>query len=37
MKKIVLLAMMAVALLAAARPTGIIVPIPQCNPCDMVR
>jgi hypothetical protein len=37
MKKLVMLAMMAVALLAAARPTGIIIPLPQCNPCDVAR
>jgi hypothetical protein len=37
MKKLVLLAMIAFALLASARPAGISIPIPQCNPCPFVQ
>lgn len=37
MKKLVLLAMVAFAMLASARTTGIGIPIPQCNPCPYVQ
>jgi hypothetical protein len=37
MKKLFLLAMVAFALLASARTTGISIPIPQCNPCPFIQ
>jgi hypothetical protein len=37
MKKLVLLAMIAFALLASARTARIDIPLPQCNPCPYVQ
>jgi len=37
MKKLVLLALLAFSFLAAARPTGIVIPFPTCDPCPFVR
>jgi hypothetical protein len=37
MKKLVLLAMVAFAFLAAARTTRIDIPIPTCSPCPYVQ
>lgn len=37
MKKLVLFAFLAVSMLATARPTNQINPVPTCNPCDGIR
>lgn len=37
MKKLVLFAFLAVSMLAMARPTNQINPVPTCNPCSNFR
>jgi hypothetical protein len=37
MRKLVLLALLALSFLATARTSRVIGPIPTCNPCDWVR
>lgn len=37
MKKLVILAILALSVMASARTSNIIVPLPSCRPCPYVR